>query len=147
MSRTQSILIYYDGSAEAKCALSRTEDLALSRGGEVHVLTVAETLSAIVASAGMLSDVACSDILTKAWHTLDEALVQLTTHGTSARGYVSHGRVVDCIAHHAALVDADMIVVGYRYRRGMERWWTPRSALEELAMHAHGRPVLAVPIR
>jgi nucleotide-binding universal stress UspA family protein len=123
VSKVTSILIYYDGSVEARCALRRAAELVRSCESEVHVLAVAETLSAIAASAGLLTDVAYGEIIDRAWHTLDEALADLGAHGTDARGYVSHGRVVDCIARQAALVDADLIVIGYRHRRSLQRWW------------------------
>jgi nucleotide-binding universal stress UspA family protein len=145
MSQPRSILVYYDGSAEAKCALERTGKLALSCGKEVHVLVVTDTVSAIASSAGMLSGAACSDMVEATSVMLNEAVLHLTAQGTAPRGHTSQGVVVDCITRHAALVDADMIVIGYRKVRGLAKWLISHPTLDELVERSAGRTVVAVP--
>jgi nucleotide-binding universal stress UspA family protein len=146
-STALSILLYYDGSDEAKHALRRAADLALPHGGALHVLTVAQTLPAIAASAGMLSDLAYGHLLDCGWRTLDEAVATLSAHGALAQGHLAHGPVVESIAKQAALVDADMIVIGLRHRRSFARWWQPDPTLDQVARRAEGRTVVAVPMR
>lgn len=142
-----SILLYYDGSAEAKRALRRAAEYALARAATIHVLTVAETLPAIAASTGLLSDIAYGEILDKGWRTLDEALAALREHGAHAQGHLAHGAVVENIARHATLVDADTIVMGFRHRHLIERWWRPDPTLDDVMRSVDGRTVMAVPLR
>jgi nucleotide-binding universal stress UspA family protein len=146
VSHPQSILVYYDGSVEAKSALDRIGELALSSGRAIHVLAVIDIVSAVASSVGMLSDIACSHIVAATSDMLDKALLHLTAQGAIAHGHVSYGRPADCIARHAALVNADVIVIGYRGRRGRKRWWSSGLELDELRERADGRTILALPI-
>jgi nucleotide-binding universal stress UspA family protein len=146
MTQSGSILVYYDGSAEAKCALERTGKLASSCGKKVHVLVVTDTVSAIASSAGMLSGAAYSVMVGATSVILDEAVLHLTAQGTVPRGHASQGGVVDAITRHAALVDADMIVVGYRRLRGLAKWLSSYPTLDQLVERSAGRTVVAVPV-
>jgi Universal stress protein family len=74
---------------------------------------------------------------------LDEAVLCLKARGTTVHGHVSLGRVVDCIAEHAAIVDADVIVLGYRQRSRLARWWDSGPTMDELLVRA-GRTVMTV---
>ncbi|HEX2656552.1 MAG TPA: universal stress protein [Trinickia sp.] len=147
MSQCEPIVIYYDGSDEAKCALVRTNDLAMSRGTDVHVLTVVDIKSAIAWGSGVLSEIAYRDMLDAAWCNVEEAVAQLRDNGTVAKGYVAHGSVIDCIGRHAALVNAKAIVVGY-VNASPSKWWFGRKpALDGLLMRAGGRSVIVVPVK
>ncbi|WP_079481965.1 universal stress protein [Paraburkholderia hospita] len=145
VSVNQAILIYYDGSTEGKRALYRAGEMAFSPGAEIHVLAVVDVMSAIVSSAGLLSDIACSDIVKKTWSVLDEALDHLSAKDIAACGHLGYGQVVECIARYANLVDADVIIIGYRLRRGLSTWWRSNRAHIELLEHAVGRAIMAVP--
>jgi nucleotide-binding universal stress UspA family protein len=144
-SRHPSVLVYYDGSTEALLALERLALLASLRRATIHVLAVADMTTAIVSTAGALTDAACSDMISAAWRLLDDALARLRANGIRACGDVAHGRVPECIARQAALVDADVIVIGYRHRHGWRRWFGARPLHLELLEGAGGRTVMAVP--
>jgi nucleotide-binding universal stress UspA family protein len=147
MSQCEPIVIYYDGSDEAKCALARTNDLAMSRATDVHVLTVVDIKSAIAWGSGVLSEIAYRDMLDAAWCNVEEAVSQLRDNGIVAQGYVDHGSVIDCIGRHASLVNAKAIVVGY-VNASPSKWWFGRKpALDELLMRAGGRSVIVVPVK
>jgi nucleotide-binding universal stress UspA family protein len=142
----QSILIYYDGSQEAGSALRRMGRLASAPTTQIHVLTVADTTSAIAWSTGMMSDLTYIEIEATAQMVLNEALDMLTKSGIMAAGHVAFGNVVDSIVQRADLLNADVIVVGHRGRRGLARWWSTSPTHAELLERASGRAVMAVPM-
>ncbi|MFM0150472.1 universal stress protein [Paraburkholderia sp. RL18-085-BIA-A] len=146
MSESGSILVYYDGSAEGKCALEHTAKLALSCGKKVHVLVVTDNVASVALSAGMLSGAACSDMVEGTSVILDEAVRHLTAQGTVPTGHASLGVVVDSVIRHAALVDADMIVIGHRKPRGLAKWLSSQPTLDQLVERSGGRVVVAVPV-
>jgi nucleotide-binding universal stress UspA family protein len=143
-SNPQPILISYDGSAEARSALNRAGEFALTCGREIYVLAVVDTASAVASSLGMAGSTAYVEIASATAILLDEAVLCLKARGTTVHGHVSLGRVVDCIAEHAAIVDADVIVLGYRQRSRLARWWDSGPTMDELLVRA-GRTVMTVP--
>jgi nucleotide-binding universal stress UspA family protein len=77
---------------------------------------------------------------------LKEALDHLRESGTVARGHVAAGNVVDSMARHAALIDADMLVLGHRNLHGLARWLSAPSSYAELVRRVAGRAVITVPL-
>jgi nucleotide-binding universal stress UspA family protein len=141
----QNILIYYDGSEEAESALRRVGGLGSALTAQIHVITVADMASAIAWSAGMLSHIAYDRLESTARLVLDEALDTMTQCGIVAAGHMAYGNVVDSIVKRADLLNADVIVVGHRRRRGLARWWSTSPTHAELLERASGRAVMAVP--
>jgi hypothetical protein len=84
-------------------------------------------------------------MISTAWRLLDDALARLRAKGIQACGNVAHGRVPECIARQAMIVDAQVIVIGYRHRNGWRRWFGARPVHLELLESAGGRTVMAVP--
>jgi nucleotide-binding universal stress UspA family protein len=141
-----NLLLYYDGSPESRSALLRVTRLAYALSATVHVLSVVDIGLAVGSSLGNLSDVACRQIEGMVTQTLQEALDHLTENGTVARGYVAAGNVVDSMGRYAGLLNADLLVLGYRNPRGMARWWAPPSHHAELVKRSAGRAVITVPL-
>jgi nucleotide-binding universal stress UspA family protein len=146
MQGQKNMLIYYDGSEEAGSALRRVGRLAPALAAQIHVLTVADIASAMAWSTGMLTDIAYDRIESAARLVLHEALDIMTKSGLMAAGHVAFGNVVDSIVKHADLLNADVIVVGHRSRRGLARWWSASPTHAELLERASGRAVMAVPM-
>jgi nucleotide-binding universal stress UspA family protein len=141
-----NLLMYYDGSPESRSALLRVTQLGYALTATVHVLSVVDIGSAVGSSLGYLSDVACLQIEGTAKQTLDEALDHLRESGTVARGYVAAGNVVDSMARYAEILNADLLVLGHRNRRGLGSWWGHPSKHAELVKRAAGRAVITVPL-
>jgi nucleotide-binding universal stress UspA family protein len=141
-----NLLVYYDGSPEARSALLRVTRLAHALRATVHVLSLVDIGLAVGSSLGNLSDVACRQIEETVRLILQEALDHLTESGTVARGYVETGSVVDSMATYAGLLDADLLVLGHRNARGIARWWATPSHHTELVKRSAGRAVITVPL-
>ncbi|MDN7179712.1 universal stress protein [Caballeronia sp. SEWSISQ10-4 2] len=141
-----NLLMYYDGSPESRSALLRVTRLGYALTATVHILSVVDIGSAVGSSLGYLSDVACLQIEGTIKQTLDEALDHLRESGTVARGYVAAGNVVDSMARYAEILNADLLVLGHRNRRGLARWWDQPSKHAELVKRAAGRAVITVPL-
>jgi nucleotide-binding universal stress UspA family protein len=141
-----SLLVYYDGSPESRSALLRVTRLGYALTATVHVLSVMDLGSAVGASVGYLTDVACSQMEGATNQILKEALDHLRKSGTVARGYVAVGNVVENMARYAGLVNADLLVLGHRNPRGLARWWGQPTHHAELVKRAAGRAVITVPL-
>jgi nucleotide-binding universal stress UspA family protein len=141
-----NLLIYYDGSPESRTALLHVTRLGSALAATVHVLSVVDVGSAVGASFGYMSDMACLQIEGRAKQILKEALDHLKQSGTIARGYVAAGNVVDSMARYAKILDADLLVLGHRNQRGLAGWWGQPANHAELVKRAAGRAVITVPL-
>ncbi|GAB2892843.1 universal stress protein [Paraburkholderia jirisanensis] len=145
MPKPSKILLYYDGTREAKGALHRAGELALALGAHADVLAVVDTVSAVAASGWYLSDLACACVQDAALLTLREALDHLEGSGVPVRGHMACGDVVDSISTHAGMLDSDILVVGHRTRTGLSRWWNRGVAHDHLMARCNGRLVVSIP--
>lgn len=145
MSRPSKILLYYDGTREAKSALRHTAELALALGAHADVLAVVDTVSTAAASGWYLSDLACACVQDAALLTLREALDHMEGSGVLVRGHMACGDVVDSISTHAGMLDSDILVVGHRPRTGFARWWNRGLAHHDLMARCNGRLVVTIP--
>ena len=146
MNSDQRILIYYDGSAEAKSALVRAGRMAVALDAHTHVLTVVDTGTSVVSTAGLLCDLAYVGIENTTRDLLKEALDQMSESGIVVSGHIAVGNVVESIARHAEMLDVDLLVVGYRNRRGFARWLGAAATYTGLVERAKGRTVVTVPL-
>jgi nucleotide-binding universal stress UspA family protein len=134
MTSDQRILIYYDGTEEARSALD----------AHTHVLTVVDTGAAIMSTAGLLCDLAYVGIENTTRDLLKEALDHMKASDIMVTGHIAVGNVVNSIAQHAEMLDADLLVVGHRIRRGIARWLGGPATYSELVERSKGRTVITV---
>jgi len=123
MTCYQRILLCYDGSREGRKALRQGAELALELKAETHVLAVVNMRSSIAQSAGLLTDVACSQFEQAARDILQEGVDKLKERGINAHGHFAFGNPIDEIARCAEQVKADLVIVGHRARGALARWW------------------------
>ncbi|SAL72686.1 stress-like protein [Caballeronia udeis] len=145
MPKLSRILLYYDGSREARSALHRAADLALAFEAHTDILAVAPIESAIAASVGCLSDLAFIQIQDATLAVLQEALDHMTDSCISAHGHMAYGDVMRSISTHASLLNADMLVVGHRTRSRLTRWLGRGLAHSELVERCNGLAVVTIP--
>ncbi|MEM5388499.1 universal stress protein [Paraburkholderia phymatum] len=144
MTSNQRILIYYDGTEEARSAIIRASRIALALDAHIHVLTVVDTSTAIMSTSGMLCEPAYALIENRARDVLQEAIDHMTASGIKVSGHFAIGKVVERIAQHAEMLDADLVVVGHRRRYGLARWLGGAPTYSELVDRAQGRTVITV---
>ncbi len=124
--RSQSyrkILVGYDGSDNAKRALTRAIALAKESGGDLRIVVAADTISYMARSMGQFY-VSIRDI------TIENAKTILSQGSDTAKqaglkgvyGSVEEGNPADMILAYALETKADLIVVGRRGIRGIERF-------------------------
>ena len=132
MASYKTILLCYDGSREGRKALRCGADLAIELGAQTHLLAVVDLRASVSQSAGFVTDLACAQFEQSARDVLSEGVAWLSARGVSAQGHFAHGVPVDEIAHLAGEIDADLVVVGHRCRRGLARWWSGSSSSASL---------------
>lgn len=125
----QKIILAFDGSHEARTALREGALLALGEGAAVWLLCVVSDNVALSLAEGAYPGSA--ERLVSAGHDMvREGLAKLRELGLSASGHVARGEPSAVIGAFAREVGADLIVLGHRRRRFLERWWkTPSGAL------------------
>jgi nucleotide-binding universal stress UspA family protein len=111
------ILVCYDGSAESDRALARTADIASAGASEVTVVSVAEPLYPMRPYTGY-ADPAEEELHRR---QLDEARRTLARDGIAAATLEPIGHTAEAIIDAARETSADLIVVGTRHRRLLER--------------------------
>ena len=119
----RKILVGYDDSDNAKRAPGKAIELAKMSGGELTIVVAADTISYAAHSMGHSYGVFHNDMVEHARNLLSEAsdsarqVVNRRTYGS-----VEQGRPADMILAKASEIKADLIVVGRRGIRGIERF-------------------------
>jgi nucleotide-binding universal stress UspA family protein len=144
MAKPQRILLYYDGSREAKTALHFAANLALALDAHTDILAVAQTDSVIAASTGYLTDMTFIAVRDATLTVLQEALDHMTDNRISAHGHMTYGDVASSISRHVDLLSADMLVVGHRTRSTLARWLGWGLAPVELIDRCNGLPLVTI---
>ena len=127
------IVLAYDGSVESRRMLREGALLAKAVGAQVYLLSV------IAQSAGMLvADGAQPGVLAQEEaayrNVLNEGIERLSALGLQPRSALVHGEAMGAIASYAREVEAELVVVGYRRRSALSRWWTG-STSSQLSEH------------
>jgi nucleotide-binding universal stress UspA family protein len=144
MPSTSRILLFYDGTDEAKSALLRCAELAAALAAPVDVVTVVDFVDANALCAGMLSDAAVAQMEQQARCTLNDALDELGLNGVVARGHVAFGQVVDAISQTIKMVRSDVIVVGHRTQTRLARLYRGRPLHVDLIERLKGSMIVTV---
>jgi nucleotide-binding universal stress UspA family protein len=141
--RPRRILMPVDGSAEGLAALSHVERLARASGAEVVLLTVAEPVPALGATAGMaVAPVAMAPPVAALEALLDAPRRALQQLGIRARALVAYGPSATEILVASEREEVDLIAMTTHARHGVERW-VLGSVTEEVLRHGR-RPVLVL---
>jgi nucleotide-binding universal stress UspA family protein len=111
------ILVCYDGSAESDRALARAAEIALAGTCEVTVISVAEPLYPMRPYTGY-ADPGEEELHRR---LLDDASRTLARDGIAAATLEPIAQTTDAIVEAARETRADLIVVGTRHRRLIER--------------------------
>jgi nucleotide-binding universal stress UspA family protein len=118
----KSILVCYDGSDNAMRALLRGVSLARERGCKLSVVVAADTLSRHARTLERYYEYLRADILGEAREFLSRAMETAKSEGIpSVQGSVEEGYPADMITAKASEIDADLIIVGRRGVRGIQR--------------------------
>ena len=116
-SEARRILVCYDGSPESQHALARAADIASAGASEVTVVSAPEPLYPMRPYTGY------SDPAEEERHRrlLDDATRTLARDGITAATLRPVGPTAEAIVDAARETRADLIVVGTRHRRLIER--------------------------
>jgi|SRR2546425_6115852 len=118
------ILVGYDGSENSKRSLRKAIELAKVLGSEVRIVTVEDTIGYVPSLAGVVYPPNLRKSLLEQGNTLlKEAINSVKEAGiTNVLGSVEEGSPADMILAYASDCKADLIVLGRRGIRGIERF-------------------------
>ena len=136
----RKVLLCYDGSAEGRRALRQGADIAIAMQSATFLLAICRALPASLVPEGV-TPYFVNDHFSRAQRLLDEGVAWLRERGLVAEGALVAGDAIVAIADTAKRVGADLIVVGYRRRSTLARWWS--SSDEESLLERVDCSVLA----
>ncbi len=119
----RKVLLCYDGSAEGRRALRQGADVIMCMKSEAYLLAVCRNAMGATVPEGVTPMLAQSehDI---ARGLLDEGVQWLKDRDIVAQGSLAFGDAIHHISSTARDIGADLIVVGYKHRGPLARWWT-----------------------
>jgi nucleotide-binding universal stress UspA family protein len=124
------ILLSYDGTAEGRGALREGARLAIAMRSEVYLLAICRSMMSSAVPEGHTPElVACEEDTAR--ELLEDGVRRLKARGLNAKGELAIGDALRLIPEVAARIGADLIVVGYRPRGRLARWWSdsPQQSL------------------
>ena len=119
------IAVGTDGSETADRAVEAAADLARSWGSELHVITSFKASSpglAQVTGAALVDTGVGHAVVEEAARQVGARAIDTWGSGLFAQAHAVHGDAVDAILDTAALLNADLIVVGSKGMRGARRY-------------------------
>ena len=117
------ILLCYDGTIEGRRALRQGADLAMAMKARVYLLAICRNMLATAPPEGVTPElIACESDTAKA--LLNEGVQWLKEHEVPSEGALVYGDPLVHIPQVAQRIGADLVVVGYRYRTRLARWWS-----------------------
>jgi len=119
----QNILLCYDGTAEGRRALRHGADVAMTMKSKAYLLAICRNMLSTAVPEGITPELVAAEEAT-ANALLSEGVKWLEDHGVPADGQLVYGNPMVHIPEVAKRIGADLIVVGYRYRTRLSRWWT-----------------------
>jgi nucleotide-binding universal stress UspA family protein len=119
----RNILLCYDGTVEGRRALRQGADVAMAMKSRAYLLAICRNLLSTAVPEGVTPQlVQCEE--DSANQLLTEGVQWLRDHGVPAEGELVYGNPMVHIPAVARRIDADLIVVGHRYRNRLARWWS-----------------------
>jgi nucleotide-binding universal stress UspA family protein len=117
------ILLCYDGTTEGRRALRQGADVAMAMKSHTYLLAICRNMLASTVPEGVTPElIACEQ--DTATTILTEGVQWLKDHDVPAEGSLVYGDPLVHIPEVAAKIGADLVVVGYRYRHRLARWWS-----------------------
>jgi nucleotide-binding universal stress UspA family protein len=119
----QNILLCYDGTVEGRRALRHGADVAMAMKSHAYLLAICRNMLSTAVPEGITPELvnceqgAANELLT-------EGVSWLKEHGVPAEGQLVYGNPMVHIPEVAKRINADLIVVGHRYRSRMAKWWS-----------------------
>jgi len=120
------ILLAYDGSVEGRAALREGALMALHCEAQVFLLSViAPSAGVDIAESALPGPVGYREDYHRS--VLEDGLVRLKGLGLTVVAELVSGEPAKEIAACARRIRADLVVVGYRHRNRLVRWWSGPS--------------------
>ena len=119
----QNILLCYDGTAEGRRALRQGADVALCMKSHTYLLAICRNLLSTAVPEGVTPQLVNAEQST-ASQLLTEGVQWLKDRGLAADGQLVYGNPMVQIPEVAKRINADLIVVGHRYRTRLAKWWS-----------------------
>ena len=116
------VLLAYDGSLEGAVALREGALLAKRCGARVFILSVVPETASVRTVEGIHGGVIAHQ--TSSYEALLRAVSRLKELGFEPLGKLVTGDPAKQIGKFAKEVGADLVVVGHRQRKMLERWWS-----------------------
>jgi nucleotide-binding universal stress UspA family protein len=123
-----NVLLCYDGTAEGRRALRQGADVVMAMKSRAYLLAICRDMLATAVPEAVTPELVRAQQGTAA-QLLAEGVQWLRDRGVTADGQLVYGNPMLHIPEVAKRVGADLIVVGYRYRSPMARWWTEDEEL------------------
>jgi nucleotide-binding universal stress UspA family protein len=119
----RNILLCYDGTAEGRRALRHGADVAMAMKANAYLLAICRNMLSTAVPEGITPElVRCEEDTAQA--LLTEGVQWLKDHGVPAEGQLVFGNPMVHIPEVALRINADLIVVGHRYRTRVAKWWS-----------------------
>ena len=119
----QKILLCYDGSAEGRRALKQGADVVMAMKARVHLLAICPNMLVNAVPEAVTPQLISAE-QDAAKSLLNEGVKWLRDRGVEAQGSLVYGDPLVHIPKAALEVGADLVVVGYRPRSRLARWWS-----------------------
>ena len=116
----QRIVLAFDGTLQSRTALREGALLALRHNAAVWLLSVAD--NALAAMAEGVQPGGAQQVLRENEAIMAEGLARLQALGLEAYGHVARGDPGPTIGAFARDVGADLVVLGHRQPKFVERW-------------------------
>jgi nucleotide-binding universal stress UspA family protein len=119
----KKILLCYDGTAEGRRALRQGAEVAVAMQSHAYLLAICRNLVATALPEGITPQlITTQEDSAKA--ILAEGVRLLGERHVQAEGSLVYGEPLVHIPQVAERIGADLVVVGFRYRSALARWWT-----------------------
>jgi nucleotide-binding universal stress UspA family protein len=119
----QNILFCYDGTVEGRRALRQGAEVAMAMKSRGYLLAICRNMVAISVPEGLTPALVNAE-QDAANQLLQEGVRWLVDHGVEAKGELVFGDPLVHIPEVARRINADLIVVGHRYRNRLTKWWS-----------------------
>ncbi len=119
----ERILLAYDGSAEGRAALREGALVAKRCGAQVYLLSVVAEAPGVLLAEGVFAGPGGQE-----WEVyrkvLEDGVERLRSIGLAPVATMVTGEPAAEIGAYAKKIDADLVVVGHRRPKFLERWWS-----------------------
>jgi nucleotide-binding universal stress UspA family protein len=127
----KKILLCYDGTIEGRRALRQGAEVAMAMKAHAYLLAICRNMLATAVPEGVTPELfACEQDTAKA--LLTEGVQWLRDHEVQSEGSLVFGDPLVHIPKIAKDINADLVVVGYRYRSRLARWWSESEEMNLL---------------